>query len=312
MRCDWPLRAHRLNGGRVRVLGRSDAKRLELSGLELFEVPCNRCIACMLEKSRQWAIRITHEQLVTDQSCFLTLTYAPEHLPPSGLLCQEDWTLFAKRLRDHKGSFRFFNAGEYGETNNRPHFHTALLGHDFADTRLFSKKAKKSKKRLFVDEELNRIWGKGEVQIGELTFDSAAYVARYLTKALPSNRNETRGARVNSSNRFARWKAEGVRRDETAAARPLASMSRRPGLGKPFFDKYWTEIYPRDEVVVNGRAEKPPRYYDQLLEREQPYMWAFVKAQREAAADFTSESSERRLIKARYREGVTATFKRDV
>lgn len=67
------------------------------------QLPCGQCIGCRLARSREWAIRCTHEAFMFDDKCFITLTYDNEHLPysESGLptLHREDLTLFLKRLR---------------------------------------------------------------------------------------------------------------------------------------------------------------------------------------------------------------------
>ena len=42
-------------------------------------------------------------------------------------------------------------------------------------------------------------------------------------------------------------------------------MSLKPGIGATFFQKYRSEIFPRDEVVIRGMKMKPPKYYDRLL-----------------------------------------------
>lgn len=43
-------------------------------------------------------------------------------------------------------------------------------------------------------------------------------------------------------------------------------MSRMPGLGATYFDKYKTEIYAHDSIVINGAETRPPRYYDNKFE----------------------------------------------
>ena len=46
-------------------------------------------------------------------------------------------------------------------------------------------------------------------------------------------------------------------------------MSRRPGIGQSWFDKYRSDVFPSDQCIVNGRAVSMPRYYlKQLTEEE--------------------------------------------
>jgi hypothetical protein len=46
-------------------------------------------------------------------------------------------------------------------------------------------------------------------------------------------------------------------------------MSRKPGIGKEWFDKYKSDVYPHDYVVVKKHKIRPPRYYDKLLPEEE-------------------------------------------
>ncbi len=42
-------------------------------------------------------------------------------------------------------------------------------------------------------------------------------------------------------------------------------MSRRPGLGSGYFDKYQSEIINHDTIIVNGVPAALPRFYDNKL-----------------------------------------------
>ena len=46
-------------------------------------------------------------------------------------------------------------------------------------------------------------------------------------------------------------------------------MSRMPGIGKTWLEKYKSDVYPHDYVVINNHKVKPPRYYDSLLSEEE-------------------------------------------
>lgn len=146
-------------------------------------LPCGQCIGCRLEYSRQWAIRCMHESTLHDQSCFITLTYSDDNLPEHGTLILRDFQLFMKRLRFEFSNvkIRFYHCGEYGEKFGRPHYHALLFGIDFeADRTLYSQSKQGSK--LYVSDTLNKLWNKGFATIGNITFESAAYVARYVVK----------------------------------------------------------------------------------------------------------------------------------
>ena len=100
---------------------------------DITSVPCGRCMGCRLEKSRQWAVRCVHEAKFYEDNCFVTLTYAPEHLPKDGSLNRKHVQDFIKRLRrrldDRK--IRVFYCGEYGDKLRRPHYHLCLFNCDF-------------------------------------------------------------------------------------------------------------------------------------------------------------------------------------
>ena len=185
-----------------------------------------------------------HEASLYEENSFLTLTYDDENLPEGFTLVKRDFQLFMKRLRKNyePKKLRFFMCGEYGDDTGRPHYHINLFGHDFEDKEFY--KRSKSGEPLFVSRDLERIWGKGHCPIGSLTFESAAYTARYNLK-----------------------KVTGKEADKHYAGRlpEFALMSRRPGIGEPWLQKWHTDVYPHDFVVVNGKKCKPPKYYDTLM-----------------------------------------------
>jgi len=43
-------------------------------------------------------------------------------------------------------------------------------------------------------------------------------------------------------------------------------MSLRPAIGLRWLKRYWTDVYPADRVVIQGKEYKPPRYYDKVME----------------------------------------------
>lgn len=237
------------------------------------EVPCGKCVGCQLEKSRQWALRCMHEVGLHERNCFITLTYADEHLPKGGTLVPEHYVDFMKRLRWHGGEgIRFFHCGEYGEKLGRPHHHAILFNHDFSDKRLYSVE---NGVRLYESPSLENLWGYGMCAVGDATFESAAYIARYALKKIVGP-----DAKEHYSGRVPEY----------------LTMSRRPGIGRGFVDKYRTSIYAFDEVIVRGHPCKPPRYYDKVQESKAPSVLNRVKARRRAAAAGSADNSGTRLV----------------
>lgn len=48
------------------------------SGGRLLERPCNRCMACRINKTYEWSTRLVYEMESHDKACFITLTYDPD------------------------------------------------------------------------------------------------------------------------------------------------------------------------------------------------------------------------------------------
>jgi len=206
-------------------------------------VPCGQCIGCRLERSRQWAVRCVHESTLYENNCFITLTFNEENVPKDGSLIKNsaDFQKFMKRLRKYTNQkIRFFHCGEYGEKLSRPHHHACLFNYDFPDKKLYTVR---NGIRIYTSEILLKLWPYGYHTIGDVTFESAAYIARYVTK-----------------------KITGSRAEEHYQGRvpEYVTMSRKPGIGKGWLDKFSDDIYPHDYLIVNGNKCKPPKYYDSI------------------------------------------------
>lgn len=273
MQCYKPLQ-----GWRARIPGSSGKRKIvfdkaESNGEEVI-LPCGQCIGCRLERSRQWAVRMMHEASLYDDNCFITLTYSPEHLPPDSSLVKKHFQDFMKRLRSRfEGrSIRYFHCGEYGEQLGRPHYHACLFGFDFPD-KVFFKMAGES--RLFLSPILEDIWGFGQCLIGDVTFESAAYVARYIIKKVTGDpaASHYAGSFDSQTGEVLSWREP-----------EYVTMSRRPGLSRAWFERFGNEVYPSDEVIVRGASCKPPRYYDSLYEMVDAEDMKRIKSERLVAA----------------------------
>jgi hypothetical protein len=277
MPCFSPLEAYRSlepnsNGKYPLVFGKESSD----TG-EKVEVPCGRCHGCRLERSRQWAMRCVHEASLYEDNCFITLTYSPENLPEDGSLHKDHFQKFMKRLRKKYApkTIRFYMCGEYGEENGRPHFHALLFNHDFSDKTLWSVREDVS---LFVSEELNKLWPFGYCIIGDVTFESAAYVARYVMKKVTGDAAEEHYSRVDPESG-----------EITFLTPEYNCMSRRPGLAFDWYEKYKGDLR-KDFITLNGRKIKPPKYYDGLYEREDPEAFSQLKADRALSAYYAKKS----------------------
>lgn len=219
-----------------------------------------------------------------EQNSFLTLTYNDESLPEDQGLDVKHWQKFAKKLRKRKGPFRFLHCGEYGGKTLRPHYHALIFGLDFREDR------KAWSKKLFTSEELESAWGKGFATIGDVSFDSAAYVASYALKKATGKATGPRYERVDPET------------GDCWSVKPdYATMSLKPGLGKSWFEKYAGDVYPGDFVVMKGTKFRPPIYYDKLLEKEDPELHNKMTEKRRKEIRRTGEDSTEERLEVRER-----------
>lgn len=204
-------------------------------------IPCGKCVGCRLDYSRQWADRMMLELETQKKAIFLTLTYDPEHIVDAdgrhfpwmedkdfnlGSLYKRHLQLFMKSIRkcfDRQGvKLRFYAVGEYGSWQNthRPHYHVILFGVGIDD---FINKIEigfnELKQKIYTHVCISALWPHGFVSIGDVSWKSCAYVARYVTK-----------------------KALDVESDlvnESLSLNPIFSvMSRKPGIGKEYLEQH--------------------------------------------------------------------------
>lgn len=270
--------AVRLKDGSVKFISRNK-KHVEST----LDLPCGQCIGCRLERSRQWAVRCMHEASLHDANAFITLTYREECLPPGGSLNYRDFQLFMKRLRERTGvKMSYYCGGEYGEKLFRPHFHACLFGFDFADKQYLSRSSDGSK--LYTSAVLEEVWSHGMCAVGDVSFASAAYIARYCVSKVNGQMADAHYTRVSEDGEIIRLASE------------FNHMSLKPAVGKRWLEKFRTDVYPRDYVIVNGVKTKPPKYYDRLFEKEDPVALDEIRAIRELdAALVAGDNSYARL-----------------
>ena len=230
-------------------------------------VPCGQCIGCRLERSRQWAVRCVHEAQMHEDNCFVTLTYDDEHLPYGETLHRPDFQKFMKRLIKNSGvKIRLFYCGEYGGETFRPHYHACLFGWRPSDPELFSVN---NGFQLFTSKILSKNWKLGHASFGELTFETAAYTARYCTKKI--------------TGKAAKAHYEWVDPDtgEIIDRVPeFSGQSLKPGIGATWLEQFGHDTYSKDEVILQGKAMKPPRFYDNTFAKIEETIVEMVKQER--------------------------------
>lgn len=290
MSCVRPLDGFRVTGGRVLVVERGARPPRAATTRVRIPIPCGKCIGCRMSKAQDWAVRCLHEKKMWPHSCFVTLTYSDDFLPKGGSLVLRDLQLFMKRLRKRKSAnadnpIRYFIGGEYGEQNGRPHYHALLFNCSFGDMVRIGVNARGEP--LFTSAELSSLWSvdgepMGYCTIGEVTFESALYCAKYALK------------KITGDAAYDYYQVYDENGEVFSREPEFAVQSKRPGLGGFFFDKFFDEIMNNDSVLVSGREVRVPRYY---TERSK------VRLQHDENAAFCKclECSNKRLRKSRAR-----------
>lgn len=257
-------------------------------------MPCKQCIGCRLENSRQWATRLLHETKFHNKSCFLTLTYDEKHVPIDGSLNKSHLRTFFNDLRSRlsyygKEKLKFFAVGEYGDLRGRPHYHAALFG-PFGvfedDSERVEEEQSRSGNRQFSHPDIGSVWPHGSHRFSDLSFESAAYVARYCLK-----------------------KVSGIAASYHYGSRVPEFSSQSNGLGKGHFEEWRNDIYPSDHVVLPSRGSfMPPPYYDRLLEKADPALFERVKKARREAQEALTPEEFLFHVNERHREGEVRTI----
>lgn len=302
--CTSPLPARRV-GGQIEFLGRAEKARFFSNKAATLQIPCGQCAECRLKRSREWAVRCMHEASLHRDNCFLTLTYRDDSRSVS--LNYADFQSFVKRLRARfpNEKISFFCCGEYGETNPatgvidggkyRAHFHAILFNFNFPDRvpcRLLGGAD------LYSSKMLDDLWRHGACKIGEVTFESAAYVARYAMKKVTGDLAQAVYTVVMPDGEIVERVPE------------MLVMSKRPAIGRAWFERFGKSVYQSDSVVARGKEMQPPRYYDKLLP---PVVRSMVADQRAARGSSRSadHTDERNNVRDDVVKAGLSVFKRD-
>lgn len=233
----------------------------------LLQLPCRHCVGCRLSKSREWANRAVMEQLYHDESWFLTLTYDDEHLPACfpvnqdtgeivavhGTLVKKDLQDFLKRLRKNSGqSIRYFAAGEYGSQTYRPHYHLLLFGLRLNDLTVLRKNF--AGQQYYTSVLIDKCWSLGYHILGQVTWQSSAYVARYTMKKATHGFDKS----------FY---------DQASIQPEFQTMSLKPGIGRQYYDDH-PDLFDYSSFNVStpygGRKMYPPEYFKKLYRQDHP------------------------------------------
>ena len=258
------------------------------------EVPCCKCQSCRLDYSKEWMQRCMLEQQQWEFNEMLTLTYNDENLPKrKGVdlktgemqlvptLEREDVQLFLKRLRKYwkqhynQDNIRFYMCGEYGDQKGRPHYHLLMFNFEVKDKE-FYKHSKKGFK-MYHSKIIEKIWGKGHIELNEVNAETCAYVARYIMK-----KQKGTGAKEI-------YELQGKEPEYT-------NGSRKPGIGGVYFEQNKDKIFEMDKIYINtGKGLetcKPSKYFDRLYDAEEHDLMEDIKARRKELAEARQRTQE--------------------
>lgn len=200
---------------------------VNLSSQGNMALPCGKCIACRIARAREWSVRLLHEMDYHEKAAFVTLTYNEENLPKDNSLSIRELQLFWKRLRKDSGrKLKYYASGEYGDRNNRPHYHAIIFG------------VSPNEKAL-----VEGAWCKGFVYMGTVTYDSCRYVADYIMK-----------------------KYDGKKQKEVYGERQVPFSKISKGIGKSFALGQAEHIKRRMGITQRGVEVGIPRYYKKLID----------------------------------------------
>lgn len=228
-----------------------------------------------------------HEKMMHKHNSSITLTYNDQHNPGYSL-SHRDWQLFTKKLRKAlgkevknyrspqqaaprlllhgrhgalphtPGEIKYYMCGEYGSQTSRPHFHACLFGVDFADK--VYHKTTPAGQRIFISKTLDDIWGKGYAAIGEVTFESAAYIARYIMQKYDWGEKydeiidpETGEIvkRIKQYNQMSRGNR----------------LKKNNSIGASWLQQFQADAYPEGKIVLRNYKVPTPRYYDKKFQK---------------------------------------------
>ena len=225
------------------------------------QVPCGKCIGCRLDYSRHWSLRSMHEARMHDKNTFVTLTFNDEHLPDDRSISKSYIQSWLKRFRKKYGEgIRYMLCGEYGSKTQRPHYHILFYGFDFPDKYVWSERRGNL---YYRSPGLEEVWrdacsseSNGFSVIGDVTFESSAYVARYVTKKILG------------------YKASAHYKGREPE---FLLTSRMPGLGNEYFYKYYNDMFSNGFCLIENKGKRfkapIPRYYVNLLSEFRPELY---------------------------------------
>lgn len=307
MPCYHPVKAfygNKLSSGKREIVFSSGQAQSCLS----LALPCNSCVGCYLERARQWAMRCTDEASLFKENSFLTLSVNQESLKVHGRSVDVRYLqLFLKRLRRKiwPTRIRSFACMEYGGKHGRPHYHMLVFNYAFPDKVYY--RDSPSGEKLYRSAQLERLWPFGYSSVGDVTFGSAAYVARYHLKKS--------GGVVSRDHYIDKRTGEMLAPERVVMSRGSGADDPDPrfrgGIASGWFERFSSDVFPRDLRVIKGLDTKPCKYYDSLYEKLDPTSFSSVKLDRMVSASALRDDNthDRLVVKERVKLAQIASLK---
>lgn len=311
MTCYYPMISTKLADGTVKIFCKTENIGNCIQswrGEDWFLLPCGKCVGCKLDFAREWACRCVHETQMHIDNCFLTLTYNDYYLPHiefngklRATLVKKHLVDFVKRLRRHIEplKIKFYACGEYGDPDKgdrkfNPHYHLCIFGYDPPDKKFFYRDKGND---IFLSKKIRNLWKKGNITVGEITLESAGYVARYCVKKITGE--------------MAVSHYKGRTPEFSLMSRGNKKVGKN-GIGYQWFMKYKNDVYPKDFFTIDGVKHRPPRYYDNLLQEIDPELFEELKIKRKEEMLKNKDSSARLIGKDKYKQLITKTLRKDM
>jgi len=147
-----------------------------------------------------------------------------------------------------------------------------LFGYDFPD-KVFWKRSEKGTVQ-YRSDLLEKSWPFGYSTIGDMSWDSAQYVAGYVMKKITGEK---------APDHYGGLEPEFIR------------VSRMPGLGMSWYEKHKDSLYESDCIVLGDREFLVPKKFDDRTRDEDPELWASVcekrRRRREAREELECEEA---------------------
>lgn len=246
MSCKYPITIYT---GKKSAAYPSGIPTYPMKNKQIHTVPCGTCWNCRAYLAQQWTARITQEASLYKDNSFITLTYKTSKLPKGGTLVKDDFQNFLKRLRKNNPelNIRYYQCGEYGDKMGRAHYHAILFGVKFKDQKFW--KTSKSGNKLYRSKILEKSWKLGHSYIGNVKYESIAYVARYAMKKITGE-----PAKDHYKGRLPEY----------------TTMSLKPAIGLPYYDINKHSMFEKGTIPLNGRDISIPRFYRRKYEIDYP------------------------------------------